>query len=161
MAERWISEPLELPLREPSGEYPRVDLVFHEIDHSGPSFEARIYIDNTDADESSPTTTDEGYAGSFWIFGHGGCFGDIGHCDVQTEPRDVFDRRAPHQLTPHKRIVTVNTTLEPLADAASTQPPEPTFVVTVVAIPTPIAREGQRKRSTVLDFRELSVVTYM
>ena len=27
---------------------------------------------------------DPSYAGSFYIFGHGGCFGDVGHCDVPT-----------------------------------------------------------------------------
>jgi hypothetical protein len=36
-----------------------------------------------------------------YVFGHGGCFGDQGHCDVPME-RQPFDLRPPHQLTPAK-----------------------------------------------------------
>lgn len=163
MAERWTSEPLDLPPREPTGDYPRVDLVFHGIDHAGPSYEARVFIDNPEATESTPTTLEERYAGSFWIFGHNGCFGDLGHCDVPTGERDVFDRRAPHPLTPHKKAVTVDSALAPLADAAAAAPAAggaPTFAVTIIAIPEPTPAAGRREQERVLEFRELSVVTY-
>jgi tyrosinase len=160
MAERWTSEPLELPPREPTGEYPRVDLVFQQVDHSGPSYEARLFIDNPAASESTPLTAEERYAGSFWIFGHDGCFGDLGHCDVPTGDRDVFDRRALHPLTPHKKIVTVDPTLAPLADAVASEESGATFTVTVVAIPEPTPGSGRRDRASVLEFRELGLVTY-
>ena len=41
---------------------------------------------------------ENGYVGSYHIFGHGGCFGDSGHCDVA--PRRTYDSRAQHPLTP-------------------------------------------------------------
>ncbi len=45
---------------------------------------------------------ENGYAGSFFIFGHGGCFGDEGHCEVGAEPRpfDPNDPRRSHPLLP-------------------------------------------------------------
>ena len=43
--------------------------------------------------------------GRFHVFGHGGCFGEIGHCDVQ--PRRLFDSRKPHALTPITKTVEV------------------------------------------------------
>jgi hypothetical protein len=44
-----------------------------------------------------------GYAGSYHIFGHGGCLGDPGHCDV--EPRDPYDPRPGHPLTRARKVV--------------------------------------------------------
>ncbi len=160
MAERWTSEPLDLPPREPTGAYPRVDLVFHAVDHSGPSYEARIFIDNPDADESTALAAEQRYAASFWVFGHDGCFGDLGHCDVPGGDRDIFDRRAPHPLTPQKKTITVSETLAPLADAAAGQEAETSITVTVVAIPEPTPGAGRRESKGVLAFRELSLVTY-
>ena len=160
MAERWTSDSLDLPPRELSGEYPRVDLIFLGVDHAGPSYEARVFIDYPDADERTPLDRDNRYAGSFWIFGHDGCFGDVGHCDVPSAERDVFDRRAPHPLTPHKKIVTVDPILESLADAAAKRGEPGTFSVTLVVLPEPTPAAGRRDRSSALKFRELSVATY-
>ena len=91
MVERFISDPIELPARD-GEDHSRADLVFYDVDHSGASYEARVFINAPDADAGTPRD-DPHYAGSFCIFGHGGCFGDTGHCDVPSEPRDPFDLR--------------------------------------------------------------------
>ena len=103
MVDKFTSKPIELPPADrPFG---RADLIFYGLDHSGDSFEARVFLDprgvgrDADADHRA-------YVGSFYILGHGGCFGDVGHCDVPTE-RDPFDLRPAHQLEPATRIVTV------------------------------------------------------
>lgn len=83
--------------------FSRADLVFDDVDHSGASFEARVFINNPKADASTPRTDEAGYAGSFHVFGHGGCFGDEGHCDVV--PRRALDPRPAHPLTPIRRTV--------------------------------------------------------
>jgi hypothetical protein len=49
----------------------RADLVFGGIEQAGPSFEARVFLNNPEADESTPTTPDAGYAGSFHVYGYG------------------------------------------------------------------------------------------
>jgi tyrosinase len=90
---------LEVPVLDGGEVISRADLVFYDVDHSGPSFEARVYVDNPGADESTGTSVDDGYAGSFTVFGHGGCFGEDGHCLPNQRTTDPFDHRAPHPMT--------------------------------------------------------------
>jgi hypothetical protein len=49
----------------------RLDLVFAGVDQAGPSFEARVFLNKPDADESTPQTPQMGYAGSFHVYGYG------------------------------------------------------------------------------------------
>jgi len=102
--ERFTSPPIANPTRDGTP-FSRADLVFYGVDHSGPSFEARIYFNDADVNVLTPRDT-ESFAGSFTIFGHSGCAGDEGHCEVPPA-RDVFDRRPPHALTPQTKTVIV------------------------------------------------------
>jgi hypothetical protein len=71
--------------------YKRADVVFHEVDQAVPSYEARIFVDNPEADAQTAPTEDNRYLGSFFVFGKFECWGEEGHCD---EPvRTKFDRR--------------------------------------------------------------------
>src|SRR5690349_17602205 len=63
-------------------EYERADLEFIGVDHAGASYEARVYLNNPNANSATEPTDANGYAGSFYVFGHGGCYGDVGHCDI-------------------------------------------------------------------------------
>jgi hypothetical protein len=49
----------------------RAELVFGGVDQAGPSFEGRVFLNNPDADESTPLTSETGYAGSFHVYGYG------------------------------------------------------------------------------------------
>jgi hypothetical protein len=49
----------------------QVELVFTGVDQAGPSFEARVFLNNPTADDSSPQTPETGYAGSFHVYGYG------------------------------------------------------------------------------------------
>jgi len=126
MVARFVSDPIDLPEHEPEAEI-RADLVFYGVDHSGPSYEARIFINAPDATAETPRD-DPHYAGSFCIFGHGGCFGDVGHCDVPEEV-DPFDLRPPHQLIPAAKTVIVTDAFVRLV-----APDNDTMTVTVVAV---------------------------
>jgi hypothetical protein len=85
--------------------YTRADLLVYGVRHDGPSFEARVFFNKPDANADTPLSLEEGYAGSFRVFGHGWCTGTNGHCDVPRDRRS-FDRRPPHHLTPSvKRVV--------------------------------------------------------
>jgi tyrosinase len=129
MVERFVSDPIDLPDRESADEFGRADLVFYGVDHSGPSYEARIFINAPKADAGTPRD-DPSYAGSFCIFGHGGCFGDVGHCDVpDPADRDPFDLRPPHQLVPAAKTVIVTEAFKRLV-----APDDATMTVTVVAV---------------------------
>jgi hypothetical protein len=103
MADRFTSSPIELP--PAARPFARADLIFYDVDHSGPSFEARVFMDQRGVSHGADSTH-RAYVGSFFIFGHNGCFGDVGHCDIPTE-RDPFDLRPAHQLEPALRVLTV------------------------------------------------------
>jgi hypothetical protein len=107
---RFRSQPLDVPAyRE---DISRADLVFYAVDHSGPSYEARIFLDSPRATAETPRDIEKGYAGSFTVFGHGGCYGDEGHCAPADRTSDQFDVRPPHPLTPHTRTVTITDALK-------------------------------------------------
>lgn len=145
MVEKFTTDPIELPPR--GHQIDRMDLIFYGLDHSGDSYEARVFMGprgvGRDADPAH-----RAYVGTFYIFGHGGCFGDIGHCDVPAA-RDPFDLRPPHQLEPAMRILTVtdpvNGLLERGVEAAK---------VTVVA------RTSGRASNDVLAFDRVRLATY-
>jgi hypothetical protein len=124
------SDPLELPELDDLEELTRADLVFYGVDHSGPTYEGRVFLNNADADADTPTEPDHGYAGSFMVFGHNGCFGDEGHCLPDQRHVDEFDLRAPHPLRPiTKTVIATDAVSRTLAD------PEVSEVrVTVVAV---------------------------
>lgn len=83
--------------------YSRVDVEFEGVEHGGSTYEGRVYVNNPDADADTEQTLEQGYAGSYYVFGHGGCYGDQGHCDVVR--RSPYDPRAPHGLTPTRKVV--------------------------------------------------------
>ena len=76
---------------------------------------------------NTATTVQNNYAGSYYIFGHGGCYGDAGHCEVHEERRP-YDRRPADPLTPAYKRLVVTELVEKLAKNTDT------FTVTVVPI---------------------------
>ena len=83
--------------------YTRADIEFEGVDHSGSTYEARVYLNNPDAHPNTESTAENGYVGSYYVFGHGGCYGDQGHCDVVE--RGPYDPRPPHGLSPTRKVV--------------------------------------------------------
>jgi hypothetical protein len=49
----------------------RADIVLSGIEHAGPSYELRVFVNNRDATAATPATPEEGYAGSVYVYGHG------------------------------------------------------------------------------------------
>jgi hypothetical protein len=106
---RFHSQALDLP--EDLEEVVRADLILYGVDHSGPTYEARIFLDNPRATEKTAREPESGYAGSYTVFGHGGCFGGEGHCAPKDRYSDEFDRRPPHPLSPQTVSVTITEAL--------------------------------------------------
>jgi hypothetical protein len=150
MLDRFVSEPIELTAAVRTGDYRRADLIFDEVDHSLASYEGRIYINAPDA-ALNTGRDDPTYAGAFHIFGHGGCFGDLGHCDVPVGPRDPFDRRAPHQLTPVTKVVIVTDALKRIVSSAADK--RSVQITVVVAAPG-------KPTNDYLAFSRLRLLTY-
>lgn len=129
----------------------RADLVFYGVDHSGPTYQARVFLNNPKATEETPLTAEEGYAGAFTVFGHGGCFGAEGHCAPKDRYTDEFDRRPPHPLTPQTVWITIT---DALARVAADQ-----VEVNVV----PVVSEGMAALSGISEvagFERVKIVTY-
>lgn len=146
MVDRFNSPPLELPDAEQP--FLRADLIFYGLDHSGDSFEARLFLNAPRRIDQSAGRDHPDYIGSFFIFGHGGCFGDEGHCDVPAE-RDPFDLRPPHQLEPAVRIVTVTNAIQMLVETGA----EATRV-------TVVAQTAGNRSNDVLAFDTVRLATY-
>jgi hypothetical protein len=148
-AKKYVSG--QISLQGVSSKFKRADLVFDCIDHSGVSYEGRVYINNTAADAVTPKSAESGYAGSFHIFGHGGCFGDVGHCEVRGTPRR-YDPRPSHQLTPAKKILIAT---EAIRKAISQGKEMTVTVVPIVRAGTPLC-----DYENVVKFERISVFTY-
>src|SRR4051794_25810737 len=145
MVERFTSKPIELPPKDRAFE--RADLILYGLDHSGVSFEGQVFLDPRGVGrEAGPAH--RAYVGSFFVFGHGGCFGDVGHCDIPTE-RDPFDLRPPHQLEPATRILTVTDAVRLLLERE-----------VEAAKVTVIARTPKRQPADVLAFEKVRLATY-
>lgn len=145
MVERFTSAPIELPPADRA--FDRADLIFYGLDHSGASYEGQVFLDarGVGADANS---THRAYVGSFFILGHGGCFGDAGHCDVPAA-RDPFDLRPPHQLEPAVRVLTVTDAVKALLERG-----------VEAAKVTVNARTAERGDAEILAFDTVRLATY-
>ena len=97
-------------------DFNRADLIFEDVDHAGPSYEARVYLNNPNATADTAPTPENGYAGSFHIFGHGICLGDVGHCEVNDRGKAAYDFRLPHPLVPQQKTVVITDALKRILD---------------------------------------------
>jgi tyrosinase len=147
--QQFVSQPLRVPALEQGADFARADLIFYGVDHSGPSYTVAIFFDKPRADLTTPLDTEHGYAGSFTVFGHGGCFGAEGHCEVSARHVDAFDHRPPHPLTPLTIAVTVTEAVHRL--------PDPQVVITLVAVQP--GHDGPRP-SDAFNFESLRLITY-
>ena len=144
----FVSKSTGLTLVDVGTNFHRADLVFDGVDHSGRSYVLRVFFNNPAATENTDPSAENGYAGSVYVFGHGGCFGDEGHCEVPVE-RQSFDLRPPHQLTPAKMWLEVTDAIHQLAQR------EESLVITVVPVMT-----GEAAGDAPLPFQRVSLVTY-
>lgn len=149
--DRFHAESVELRPGAIAGEYTRADLVFYGVEHKGPSFEALVFLNAPNATVESARDVENGFAGSFVIFGHGGCYGSSGHCEVPSGPRDPFDTRRPHGLTPQTKFVEITAALQHPRCAGET--------VAITVLPMVAAVEAARQ-ANVLFFSGLRLLTY-
>ena len=147
--QRYLSEPLRLPSAElPS--FASAYLEFEGVEKRGASFVLQVFVGNSEAAENTPRDITHGFAGTLPVFGHGECWGDVGHCDVPQGPQDAFDQRTPHALLP------VNLTLE-ITDALRFLGAIEEVVVSVLAYE---ADPEADERDQILRFSQLTLVTY-
>jgi hypothetical protein len=148
MAGVVTSHPIDVGLLDKT--FTRADVEFEGLDHSGVSYEGRVFLNNPGASEDTPIA-DASYAGSYFIFGHGGCLGDVGHCDVK--PRRAFDSRPAHPLTPTlKTVIATPVVRKVLADSSQ---------VTVTVVPIILGTNPSLGRpDDIIKYEQVRITTY-
>jgi hypothetical protein len=143
-------QPLEIPVWEDQPRFARADIEFHGVTHEGDSYEGRVFLNTPEASLGTPVEAEAGYAGSFYVFGHGPCWGDEGHCEVPSGPIHPFDYRRPHPLLPEVMILPITEALQRVIDSGASD-------LTVTVVPTNAHDEDV---GDVLFFERLALVTY-
>ena len=149
---------LDLAFPGDAGQAPfsRADLVVTGVDHSTLSYEVRVFLNNPDATAETPRTADQGYAGRYTVFGHGGCYGDEGHCDVPEPSADATDLRPRHPLTPLTTFVTITGALQRIFAAG-----QALRTVTLVPVSLTPRRADRAPAPELLEFDDVSLQTYL
>jgi tyrosinase len=156
MAEPVTFTGLEVPKHpEAETDFDHADLQFHNVDHSGHSYEVRVYLNNADATAETGRDEGQGYAGSFHIFGHGGCYGQEGHCDPKRRGDHPFDYRLPHPLEPMMKSLEVTDALKAHRGQGADE-----LSVTLVPIRYDSAAEYARDAKDDIGVDSVSLVTY-
>jgi hypothetical protein len=147
---------LPLPNHAEAGtDFTHADLQLHNVDRSGWSKEVRVYLNNDEAGEDTTTDPESGYAGSLYVFGHGECYGEEGHCDVESRRKHPYDYRLPHPLEPSMMSIEVTDALKRLRDSGATE-----VSVTLVPITYPGPKLLEDEVPDELKLDSISLVTY-
>ena len=141
-------------LQRLDNEFSRADIEIHNVDHSGPSYEGRVFLNSPDANQETELKLENGYVGSYHIFGHGGCFGGMGHCDIPTERRRMFDHRPSHHLRPQYKRLIITDALKKLGKNTNK------FTITIV--PTLFGESTSTESHTkeIIRFDKIGIITY-
>jgi len=150
-ANTFTSKPVSIDFADPTHRFESASLEILDIDHSQASYEGRVFFNNPKANASTPKTLDQGYAGSFHIFGHGGCFGDVGHCEIN-EKLDDYDFRDTHPLQPTQVRIPVTAALKQYAKTNSQ--------ISITVVPVVSAANELCDTKNVFHFRQMRFLTY-
>ena len=112
-----VPSPLRLTFSGVDGDLRAAILVFQTMAKTKDSYEVRVFLDDHTAGHETPIKNNPRYAGTLWLFGHGECIGDLGHCDWPLPRRD-FDQRPPHHLTPYDLTMNVSDSLKAIVREA-------------------------------------------
>lgn len=125
--------------------FQRAAIKLSGIEQAGGSYEGRVFFDNPSADEHTPMRSENGYVGSFHVYGYGLWPGDVGK-----HPPDS-QQQHPKPKAPIEKTIEAT---EALRRAASSNASE--LVVTVVPV-----YPGQPPKSalTELTLDGVSIVT--
>jgi hypothetical protein len=150
----YTSNKLHLDIKNLEKDFYRCDLIFHDMENSVPSYEGRVFINNPDANLETPRALEHGYVGSYFIFGHGSCLGDMGHCDVHAK-REKYDL-IPNTLRPYDLSMTITNKLKEIAKDTNA------FSITVVpnVVRPPAINQGEIDMENIVKFSKVEIVTY-
>jgi tyrosinase len=124
---RFVSAPVPVPDHFSADTRTRVRL--HRIRRPVNSFYIRVFLNQPDADASTPIENNPNYAGFAAIFGHGQCIGSTpDHCAPFLKRRSKFDLRGRSHNTPQTARMKATQTAQRLV-AAGAKSLQVSFVV--------------------------------
>jgi tyrosinase len=150
----YVSKEIAFDISKLENEFYRADIELHNVDHSGPSYEGRVFLNNPAANHKTELTLDNGYVGSYNIFGHGGCFGDVGHCDIPTVRR-MYEYRPSHHLKPQYKRLIITDALKKLGGKTTK------FTITIVPVlPGTFIEDTRLGNKDIVQFEKIGIITY-
>lgn len=151
---KYISKDIYLDITKLESGFYRADIEIHNVDHSGPSYEGRLFLNNVDATSSTELSIDNGYVGSYHILGHGGCFGSEGHCEIPTQRRRLHDHRPSHHLRPQYKRVIITESLRKLGSQTNK------FNITIIAASFGTINNQQSEIQNLIKFDKIGIILY-
>ena len=112
-------------VRVPSGNDRGAQIVFVGVEQAGPSFEGRVFLNSPDVDASTSRTVENGYVGSFHLFGYGK------HMPPALAEAKAVRAEGDEPVAPIEKRVRVDAQVLRATLHGSAE-----MVVTVVAVPT-------------------------
>jgi tyrosinase len=149
----YVSPEIVFDIKKLEKEFSRADVEIHDVDHSGVSYEGRVFLNNPDANQRTPKDEKSNYAGSYHIFGHGGCFGDIGHCDYKPERR-AYDTRLNSDIRPQYKRIIVTNLLKKLGKNTNK------FTITIVPVLYARSEKESIPKKDIIKFDKIGFITY-
>ena len=146
---------VDMPFSADILSFTRADLVFLGVDHSQMSYEVMAFLNNPSATMATAHTPEDGYAGRFIIFGHGGCYGDDGHCAVPPATNDPYDLRPRHPLTPTDKYINATNALRRVLATGGLS------TLTLVTVASAPRRKDRRAADGLFSFDGVELRTYL
>jgi tyrosinase len=102
---RFVSKPIKIGAKVK--EFTKAEVRLHWVPQLVRSCFIRVFLNQPGADASTPITNNSHYAGYIAVFGHGGCYGGPGHCDLPPPRARDFDVRPRNHNTPRNHRIDV------------------------------------------------------
>jgi len=102
------------------GKFRKAEVRLSKLRQPPQSFTLRVFLNQPDADASTPIEGNDHYAGYLSIFGHGECIGGPGHCDDPPRGARPFDLRPQHHNRPYNARLDVTAAARKLVAQGAT-----------------------------------------
>jgi hypothetical protein len=149
---KLTSPPLSVYFNSEENDFYHIDIEFYGVDVSGPSYQGRVYVNNPDANENTPLDEKNRNVGSYYIFGHYGCFGDEGHCELPT--RRPYDSRSKIDVKPCYKSIEATKVLKKYIQSGKE------IVLTIVPLISKAGRKTEIDTKDVVHIQRIRINCY-
>jgi tyrosinase len=113
---RFLSTPIKVD--EKIKAFRKAEIRLHSVPQLMRSCFIRAFLNQPDADAATPVHDNPHFAGYLAVFGHGGCYGGPGHCDLPPAQSRDYDRRPRSHNTPRNHRIDVTQCARRLLETA-------------------------------------------